>query len=123
MRKTSAPSRKSFRSWKKSQGKKKGIFVTNDTHANTLLNLLIRRYGKLPPDYYIIGFDNSPVSQEAVFPISTIGQQIDKISHEAVRLLVEQMNEQKKRKPAPLTEPVHKVIAPVLLRRYTTERE
>ena len=107
----------------KYQGKKKGIFVTNDTHANTLLNLLIRRYGKLPPDYYIIGFDNSPVSQEAVFPISTIGQQIDKISHEAVRLLVEQMNEQKKRKPAPLTEPVHKVIAPVLLRRYTTERE
>ncbi len=107
----------------KYQGKKKGIFVTNDTHANTLLNLLIRRYGKLPPDYYIIGFDNSPGSQEAVFPISTIGQQIDKISHEAVRLLVEQMNEQKKRKPAPLTEPVHKVIAPVLLRRYTTERE
>lgn len=107
----------------KYRGKKKGIFVTNDTHANTLLNLLIRRYGNLPPDYYIVGFDNSPISQEAVFPISTIGQQIDKISHEAVRLLVEQMNEQKKRKPAPLTEPVHKVITPVLLRRYTTERE
>ena len=71
----------------------------------------------------MIGLENAPVSQEAVFPISTIGQQIDKISHEAVRLLVEQMNEQKKRKPAPLTEPVHKVIAPVLLRRYTTERE
>lgn len=102
-------------------GLRKGIFVSNDTHANILLNLLFRKYGKLPDDYYIIGFDDSPVSREAVIPISTIGQQIDRIANEAVSLLVSQMNERKKRKPAPLKEPVHKMVTPILIRRETTE--
>ncbi|HBA63304.1 MAG TPA: LacI family transcriptional regulator [Lachnospiraceae bacterium] len=103
-------------------GRKKGIFVSNDTHANVLLNLLIRKYGTLPDDYYLVGFDNSPASQEAVLPISTIGQQMDKLAYEAVSLLVDQMNERKKRKPVPLAEPIHKVITPILFRRETTEK-
>ena len=104
-------------------GQKKGIFISSDTHANVFLNLLIKRYGTLPDDYLIMGFDDSPISREAVIPISTVGQQIDKIAYEAVSLLVEQMNERKKRKPVPLTEPIHKVITPVLLRRETTEKD
>lgn len=100
---------------------KKGIFVSSDTYANVLLNLLFRKYGTLPDDYLIIGFDNSPVSEEAVIPISTIGQQIEKLAYEAVGLLVEQMNERKKRKPVPLNEPIHKMITPILIRRETTE--
>lgn len=103
-------------------GKKKGVFLSNDTQANVFLNLLIRKYGALPDDYLIIGFDNSPISREAVMPISTIGQQIDKIAYEAVSLLVEQMNERKKRRPVSLKEPVHKVITPILIRRDTTEK-
>ncbi len=103
-------------------GQKKGIFISNDTHANIFLNLLFRKHGKFPFDYLIVGFDNSPISQEAVVPISTVGQQIDKIAYEAVSLLVEQMNERKKRKPVPLDEPIHKIIPPVLIRRETTER-
>ena len=106
---------------KEHAGQKKGIFVSNDTHANLLLNLLIRKYGTLPDDYLIIGFDNSPISISSVFPISTVGQQIDKIAYEAVSLLVEQMNERKKRRPVPLKEPIHKVIPPVLIPRETTE--
>lgn len=107
---------------RKYAGKKKGIFLSNDTQANVFLNLLVRKYGSLPGDYLIIGFDNSPISKEALIPISTIGQQIDKIAVEAVSLLVEQMNERKKRRPVPLKEPVHKVISPILLKRETTER-
>lgn len=103
-------------------GQKKGLFVSGDTNANALLNLLIRKYGTLPEDYLIIGFDNSPVSAQAVIPISTVGQQIDVISREAVNLLVQQINERKKRSPRPLKEPVHKIIAPVLIRRETTEK-
>lgn len=103
-------------------GQKKGIFISSDTHANVFLNLLIKKYGKLPDDYLIIGFDDSPIAREAAIPISTVGQQIDKIAYEAVSLLVEQMNEQKKRKPEPLKAPVHKVITPILLRRDTTEK-
>ena len=39
----------------------------------------------------------------------------------AMDLLVQQMEEQKKRVPKPLGEPVHKQIAPVLIRRNTTK--
>lgn len=103
-------------------GQKKGIFISSDTHANVFLNLLIQKYGTLPEDYLIVGFDNSPISREAAIPISTVGQQIDKIAFEAVSLLVEQMNERKKRKPVLLQEPIHKVITPILIRRDTTEK-
>lgn len=105
------------------RGRKKGIFVSSDTYANVFLNLIVRKYGALPDDYLLIGFDNSPVSREAIIPISTIGQQIDKIAFEAVNLLVSQMNERKKRKPEPLKEPIHKMITPVLFRRETTEKQ
>ena len=104
------------------QGQKKGIFISGDTYANIFLNLLVRKYGTLPEDYLLIGFDNSPVSSEAIIPFSTIGQQIDKLAFEAMSLLVEQMNERKKRRPAPLKEPVHKMITPILIRRETTEK-
>lgn len=103
--------------------KKKGIFVSGDTYANVLLNIIVRKYSCLPDDYYLIGFDNSPISQEAVYPLTTVGQQIDKLAFEAVSLLVEQMNERKKRKPVPLQAPIHKVITPILIRRYTTEKQ
>lgn len=97
---------------------RKGIFMANDTHANILLNLLIREYGCLPDEYRIVGFDDSPIASEAIVPITTIGQQIDKIAYEAMNLLVSQMKE--KRKPAPQTEIIYKVIIPVLVRRDTT---
>ena len=101
-------------------GKRKGIFMPNDTHANVLLNILIQRYGSLPDTYQIIGFDNSPISREAVIPISTVGQQISVIANEAMKLLSEQMEERKKRRPAPQAGPVHRIIPPVLIRRETT---
>lgn len=99
---------------------RKGIFMANDTHANIFLNLLMREYGCLPDEYRIVGFDDSPIASEAIIPITTIGQQIDKIAYEAMNLLVSQMNERKKRKPAPQTELIHKVITPILVRRDTT---
>ena len=45
----------------------------------------------------------------------------DVIAKTAMDLLVQQMEEQKKRVPKPLGEPVHKQIAPVLIRRNTTK--
>lgn len=99
---------------------KKGIFMPNDTHANVLLNILFQRYGKLPDSYQIIGFDDSPISREAVIPTSTVGQQISVIANEAMKILSLQMTEQKKRKPTPLSEPIHKIIPPILIRRETT---
>ena len=80
----------------------------------------MRDYGTLPDDYRIIGYDDSPIASEAIIPISTIGQQIDKIAHEAMKLLVSQMNEMKKRRPVPQTEISHRMITPILVRRNTT---
>ena len=99
---------------------RKGIFMANDTHANIFLNLLMRKYGHLPDEYRIVGFDDSPIASEAIIPISTVGQQIDKIAYEAMELLVSQMNEQKKRKPKPQSDIIHKMITPILIRRDTT---
>ena len=101
-------------------GKTKGIFLPNDTFANIVLHHLIRRYGKLPDDYKLIGFDDSPVSREAIVPISTIGQQIDKIAAAAMEILNVQIKESHKRKPALSSEPVHQIIPPVLIHRETT---
>ena len=70
------------------------------------LNLIFQKYGTFPSTYEIVGFDNSPIASEAILPITTIGQQMDK---------------QKKRAPKPLGEPIHKQIAPVLIRRHTTK--
>ena len=102
-------------------GKNKGLFMSNDTHANIMLNLIFREYGMLPEEYRIIGFDDSPIAEEAIIPISTVGQQIEKIAYEAVALLVGQMNERKKRRPKPQNEVIHKKITPILIRRETTE--
>ena len=97
------------------------MFISSDTHANIFINLLIKKYGTLPDDYLVVGFDDSPIARESVIPISTVGQQIDRIAYEAVSLLVDQMNERKKRRPVLLSEPVHKVVTPILIRRETTE--
>ncbi len=104
---------------------KKGIFFSDDTRANAFLNLLIRKYKTLPDTYRLIGFDNSPIATEAVYSISTVGQQIDVIARETVQLLSEQIKARKAvetGRSAVYPVPVHKVITPVLLRRETTER-
>ena len=93
--------------------------MANDTHANILLNIIIRKYGKLPTKYRIIGFDNSPISREAIIPISTIGQQVEVMADTAMELLIMQINERRKRKPGQLAEPIHKTITPVLNIRET----
>lgn len=100
-----------------------GVFMPNDTHANILLNIIFRKYGMLPEKYKIIGFDNSPISREAIIPISTIGQQVDIMADEAMRLLISQMDERKKRRPSPLPAPVHKMITPILISRETAQPE
>lgn len=102
---------------------RKGIFIANDNYTNIILNLLFRKYGYLPDDYYLVGFDNSPISRQAVIPISTVSQQIEQIAHEAMQLLVSQMEARKRRPPSPITEPIHKTIEPILLRRATTEKQ
>lgn len=75
----------------------------------------------MPDDYKIVGFDDSPISRESLIPTSTVGQQIDKIADTALQILSERIKENHKRKPRAFTEPIHKVITPILLNRETTK--
>ncbi len=98
---------------------RKGVFFSDDTRANCFLNLVLRKYKTLPDTYKLVGFDNSPIAQEAVYSISTVGQQIEEIAREAVSMLIRQIELRKEGAPDP--EPVHKVITPVIYQRETTE--
>ena len=104
-------------------GQRKGIFFSNDSLANCFLNLLIRKYHCLPEEYKLVGFDNSPIAEEAVYSLSTAGQQLDRMAQEAVCLLKQLINEKKAGRTSSPTAPVHKVIPPILYRRETTEGE
>ena len=100
---------------------KKGIFFSDDTRANVFLNALVRKYKTLPEDYRIVGFDNSPIAEQSVYSLSTVGQQISVIAHNAVELLHEQILFRRKNGPDVPLPVTHKVITPVLYRRETTE--
>ena len=100
---------------------RKGIFHSDDTRANEMLNCIVRKYGTFPDSYRLVGFDNSPVAERAVFPITTVGQQIDVIAREAVSLLVGMIENKKNDPSGDRPSIVHKVITPVLMKRATTE--
>lgn len=110
-----------FQQIEQMDGEKKGVFLANDTYANIFLNSIIRKYGSFPANYRIVGFDDSPIASEAIYPITTVGQQIEKMVQNAMELLILQMEEMKKRVPQPLEEPIHRQVTPILIRRDTTD--
>lgn len=101
---------------KKYPNKKIGIFTSSDTYANIILNILLHRGKHIPSDYMIIGFDNSPISEEAMIPISTVGQQADIMADEAMSMLSELME-----KGTFPDAQRHRIITPILIRRETTD--
>ena len=102
-------------------GKRIGIFCANDTYANMIEKYVLRRYGNWPDHIRLIGFDNSPISSEAIVPLSTVGQQSNKIAMAAMELLEEQIEAKRRKDPPP---PIaHKVITPILFPRETSVPE
>ena len=84
--------------------------------ASIFLNLVLKKYGELPPTYQVVGFDDSPIASEYLIPFSTIHQQ----TKEAMDILVMQMKNRKKRRPAIMETPIHKTVLPTLIKRETT---
>lgn len=101
-------------------GERKGIFLANDTFANIMLNIIIREYHHFPDDYRLVGFDNSPIAEQATVPISTVGQQIEKLAVEAMELLLSQIAARKEQTQKTRPRLIHKKITPVLIARETT---
>ncbi len=105
---------------KRYPSKRKGLFCVNDTFANIALLHLIRTYGTFPDDFRLVGYDGSPISEQALIPFSTVGQQLDQITKAAMDILIEQIKAKQRRIPERV--PIrHEVIAPVLLNRDTTQ--
>ena len=102
-------------------GKRKGIFCLSDSSAIVVLNYLFRTYGKLPEDYRLIGFDNTPASREAVLPLSTVGQQVDILVDTAMSILMDEIRQSKDKSRFSQKDPVHAVIPPRLIPRETTD--
>lgn len=101
-------------------GKRKGIFLANDTYANIFLNAVFQKYGCLPDNYKIIGFDDSPIASEAILPLSSIKQDISKITETALDILQDLIQEHRKTKGKQQTIQ-HREVAPKLIKRNTTD--
>lgn len=67
--------------------KKIGVFCSNDDIANMLQRDCIRKRVRIPEDLEIIGYDNSPVSDNAIYPITSIDQNIPLMAEIAVNSL------------------------------------
>ena len=94
---------------------RKHLHWWQDPLASIFLNLVLKKYGELPPTYQVVGFDDSPIASEYLIPFSTIHQQIDVLTKEAMDILVMQMKNRKKRRP-----PINKTVLPTLIKRETT---
>lgn len=99
--------------------KRIGAFVCNDTMANLFLNSALTNGFQIPTQLEIIGFDNSPVSEQAILPITTVGQNVNRIVSQTIRLLGQQLEEYRKNPHTDLLQK-HLVIKPKLLLRKTT---
>lgn len=71
---------------KKFPNQKKGVFVSNDNHANIFLNILLKNHKKIPEEYEIVGFDNT-ISKQSILPITTVSQNTKEIAYNAIKLL------------------------------------
>lgn len=101
------------------KGKRKGIFVCNDTHANILLNIIYRHYGHLPHDYNIVGFDDSSISREAIIPITTIHQDIKGLAIGAMEIIIREIEATKQNK---VVQHTYQRVEPTLMIRKTTHQ-
>lgn len=68
-------------------GKKLGVFCSNDDIANLFERQCIKQNIAIPDTVELIGYDNSPVSDYAVYPISSIDQNISLIAQIALQSL------------------------------------
>lgn len=105
---------------KKYPRKKKGVFLCNDTYAHYFVNILISNHEAIPDEYEIIGFDNSPVSEEAILPFSTIGQNIPLMVLNVINILQRQIESKNSSNASDNSCIEHIIIEPSLILRQST---
>lgn len=98
--------------------RKKGIFLSNDTHANVFLNILLKHKKQIPEEYELIGFDNSPISEQAILPITTVDQHVAQLSEAAMKCLIRQIHAKRNKTVLNIE---HATIPTTLIKRETTK--
>ncbi|MEF3306732.1 LacI family DNA-binding transcriptional regulator [Paenibacillus sp. GYB003] len=89
------------------------VQTENDLVAANMLNRFLDAGLRIPNDFSIVGFDNNPVTEHLIVPLTTVEQQFYEIGRKAAEIIVDWLNGTK---PAP-----EKVLVPVkLLERGTT---
>ncbi|NLO85064.1 MAG: LacI family transcriptional regulator [Clostridiales bacterium] len=67
---------------------KKGIFCANDNIASSLLNSAFRKNISIPDELEIIGFDNSPLTEEGIITISTVAQDTKALAQNIMEMMI-----------------------------------
>ena len=69
--------------------KKIGVFLSNDTLANYFIKILVKNNRSIPDEYEVIGFDDSPAAIESFIQLTSIRQDIQAITENALAILNE----------------------------------
>ena len=99
----------------KYNGKKIGVFLSNDTLANYFIKILVKNTKSIPDDYEVIGFDDSPAAIESFIPLTSIKQDVNKITQNTLSILTEGIKINRKNKKGCL-----RVIDPTIVKREST---
>jgi len=68
-----------------------GVFCASDLMAAGALGVLMAAGRQVPDDVRLVGFDDSPIAAAAHPPMTSVGQPIEEMGREAVRLLLDQI--------------------------------
>ena len=65
-----------------------GVFVASDSMAAIALRVLQSAGRRVPDDVAVVGFDDQPIAETTLPPLSSVRHPIEAMSHEMVRLLL-----------------------------------
>ena len=95
--------------------------LSNDhTIANYFIKILVKNNKSIPDDYEVIGFDDSPAAIESFIPLTSIKQDINKITQNTLSILTEGIKINRKNKKGCLRVNKHVVIDPTIVKREST---
>lgn len=91
-------------------GKKIGVFCSNDDIASLFEKECIKKGIRIPDEIELVGYDNSPASNYAIYPITSIDQNISLMAQLAVQSLEDDL-------------PYESMVPAVLIEKETTSRK
>jgi DNA-binding LacI/PurR family transcriptional regulator len=69
-----------------------GVFCASDLMAAGALGVLLAADRRIPEDVRLVGFDDSPIATTTRPPLTSVGQPIEEMGREAVRLLLDEID-------------------------------